>query len=132
MAATVQNPFGLTLIQCHAPFVLTVTDTACLAADTGRFAAIACHAPFVPTETDTACLESDTRVLQLANNHIELRTSKISGDAFRSEEILLKRLVSVPKTVKKGTLKAHIVGDIRGHEELAMDYNSPRVFGCGG
>ncbi len=53
------------------------------------------------------------RVLLLADNHIGLRTSKISGDAFQSEEILLKRLVSVPKTVKKGTLKAHFVGDIR-------------------
>jgi hypothetical protein len=27
---------------------------------------------------------------------------------------------------------AHFVSDIRGHEELAMDYNSPRMFGCGG
>jgi hypothetical protein len=56
----------------------------------------------------------------------------MSGDAFQSEEILLKRLVRNPKTVKKGTLKAYFVGDIRGHEELAMDYNSPRMFGCGG
>ena len=60
MALTVQNPLGLTSIQCHTPFVPTVTETACLAADTGRFAEIDCHTPFVPTETDTACLESET------------------------------------------------------------------------
>jgi hypothetical protein len=40
MALTDQNPFGLTSIQSHTPFVPTGTDIACLAEDTGRFAEI--------------------------------------------------------------------------------------------
>jgi hypothetical protein len=40
MAPTIQNPFGLTSMRCHTPFVPTGTDIACLVADTGRFAEI--------------------------------------------------------------------------------------------
>jgi hypothetical protein len=46
--------------------------------------------------------------------------------------MLLKCLVSVPQIVKKGTLKAHFVGNIGGHEELVMDYNFRSTLGIGG
>jgi hypothetical protein len=54
---------------------------------------------------------------------------KISRDAFRGEEIILKRLVNIPKIVKKGTLERHSVGDIEGKEVLAMNYNSDHTRG---